>query len=398
MHKVIHTNDIVVIICYLSASVKACGGLLMTEIYLIRHTQSEGNRYRIMQGHWDGNVTPLGEQEIELLAERFRGIPVDAVYSSDLYRARKTTTAVTRWADLPLNIDKRLREINVGPWEAQFFGNVFHDEPARAQLFVHDPDRFFLEGAETYAQVGKRAMAALREIAARHPGKTVAVVSHGVTIRCLISRILGVSVGDFKTVPPCANTGVTHLLWDGERFAVDFYADARHLEPLHLPAWSRNREIRHEPLDLDADAAFYQNCYADAWQSAHGDLEGYSAPVYLHAAQEHRRADPESVLRMLIGDEPVGLLDLDTKRGAHAGYGWISLLYLLPEYRHQGYGIQVLGRAYRKYESLGRRSVRLNVASENTAARAFYEKEGFARLGESGGLLLLEKKLGRQGR
>ncbi len=370
----------------------------MTEIYLIRHTQSEGNRYRIMQGHWDGDVTRLGRQEIELLAARFQGVHVDAVYSSDLYRARETAAAITRRADLPLNIDRRLREINVGPWEARFFGNVFHEEPERARLFVRDPDRFTLEGAETYAQVGERAMAALREIAARHPAQTVAVVSHGVTIRCLVSRILGVSVGDFETVPPCANTGVTHLFWDGERFTLDFYADARHLDSLQLRPWSRNGDVRHEPLNLDTDAAFYQSCYTDAWMSAHGNLEGYSAPVYLHAAQEHRRADPESVLRMLIGDEPVGLLDLDTKRGAHAGYGWISLLYLLPEYRRQGYGIQVLGRAYRKYEALGRRSVRLNVAGENTAARAFYEKEGFTRLGENEGLLLLEKKLGRQGR
>ena len=56
----------------------------MTEIYLIRHTQAEGNRYRIMQGHWDGGVTARGERQIELLAARFREIPVDAVYSSDL--------------------------------------------------------------------------------------------------------------------------------------------------------------------------------------------------------------------------------------------------------------------------------------------------------------------------
>ena len=59
----------------------------MTEIYIIRHTQAEGNRYRMMQGFWDGNVTEKGRLQIEALAERFRDIPVDAVYSSDLSRA-----------------------------------------------------------------------------------------------------------------------------------------------------------------------------------------------------------------------------------------------------------------------------------------------------------------------
>lgn len=371
----------------------------MTEIYLIRHTQAEGNRYRIMQGHWDGDVTALGEKQIELLAARFRDLPVGAVYASDLYRARHTAAAVARRWGLPVRSDRRLREINVGPWETEFFGNVFHDEPELAHQFIYEPDRFYLEGAETYAQVGERACAALEEIARRHEGKSVAVVSHGVTIRCLLSRITGVSLRDVQALPICRNTAVTRLVWDGERFTLGYYNDVSHLAPLSEPAWSRNGDVRHESFDPAREPDFYTACYADAWRSAHGDLEGFSAPVYLHSAQQHYRADPESVLRMLVEDEPIGLVDMDTRRGRYAGYGWLSLLYLRPEYRHQGYGIQVLGRVYRKYQKLGRRSLRLNVAVSNADARAFYEREGFTVLGREGGadgLLLLEKSLRRK--
>lgn len=46
----------------------------MTEIYLIRHAQAEGNLYRMMQGHWDGSVTALGMKQIDALAERFRTV------------------------------------------------------------------------------------------------------------------------------------------------------------------------------------------------------------------------------------------------------------------------------------------------------------------------------------
>ena len=46
----------------------------MTEIYLIRHAQAEGNRYRMMQGHWDGALTALGYRQIEELARRFQRI------------------------------------------------------------------------------------------------------------------------------------------------------------------------------------------------------------------------------------------------------------------------------------------------------------------------------------
>ena len=44
----------------------------MTKIYLIRHAEAEGNLYRRIQGHWDGSITPLGLQQIDALAQRFR--------------------------------------------------------------------------------------------------------------------------------------------------------------------------------------------------------------------------------------------------------------------------------------------------------------------------------------
>ena len=298
----------------------------MTEIYLIRHTQAEGNRYRIMQGHWDGDVTETGEAQIELLAERFRDVPFDAVYASDLYRARRTASAAARWRRLPIRTDRRLREIHVGPWETEFFGNVFHDEPERARQFVFEPDLFRLEGAETYAEVGERAYAALEDIARANEGKTVAVVSHGVTIRCVISRITGISLRDREALPICRNTAVTKLVWDGARFGVAYYNDASHLAALPEPAWGRCADVRHVCFDPSSDPDFYTACYADAWRCAHGDLEGFSAPVYLHGAQEHYRADPESVLRMLAEEETIGLVDMDTRRGAHAGYGWLALI------------------------------------------------------------------------
>ncbi len=362
----------------------------MTEIYLIRHTQAEGNRLRIMQGHWDGGVTALGEREIALLAERFRDVPVDAVYASDLYRARRTAGAVTRWGNKPLRIDPRLREINVGPWETRFFGNVFHDEPELANIFLREPERFRLEGAETFAEVTARAAAALRGILRAHEGGRVVIVSHGVTIRCLLSALLHTPVSNMPLSP---NTGVTHLLLEGERVTLDYLNDASHLAPLGEAVLRHAKSLRHERLDPAAEPDFYTGCYSDAWLSAHGSLEGYSAPVYLRAAEAHHRADPDSVLRLLLEDEPVGLVDIDPARGRFAGYGWLSLVYLRPEYRGQGFGIQALARAYRWCAAHGRKRLRLNVADANAAALRLYEHEGFRTLRREGGLLLLEKSL-----
>ncbi len=370
----------------------------MTEIYLIRHVQAEGNLYRVMQGHYDGGVTALGLRQADALAERFRGVKVDALYSSDLYRARLTASAIERSHPLTLHTDARLREINVGPWEKRFFGDLLYAEPALIALFLRRPGDWRIDGAETFADVTARAFAALTEIAARHEGQSVAVVCHGVTIRCLLSKALGLDVNDPAALPIAGNTAVSHLYYDKGVFTADYLNDASHLEPLQLPAWERSPDLRAERLDPLAEPDYYSACYADAWQCAHGSLRGYEPETYLNAAAAHRRADPDAVLKLLCGDEPMGLVDLDTRRGAASGIGWVSLLYVSPAYRHRGCGIQLLGRAVMHYHALGRSAIRLNAAEDNREALAFYARQGFTALSfertELGRLLLMEKKIG----
>ena len=174
----------------------------MTEIYLIRHTEAEGNLYRAMQGHWDGDVTATGLREIDALAERMRGVKIDALYSSDLRRAMLTAGAIRRTHPLELHTLRELREINVGPWEARFFADVAREDPERMELFIHHAEQFSLPGAESYDDVRRRAAAALVRIAEENEGGTVAVVSHGVTIRCLLSYMLHRSLDD-PELPIC---------------------------------------------------------------------------------------------------------------------------------------------------------------------------------------------------
>ena len=369
----------------------------MTEIYLIRHTQAEGNVYHAMQGHWDGEVTSLGLRQIDALSERFRDVEIDALYSSDLKRAMLTAEALRRDRPLELHTLFELREINVGPWEARFFADIQYEQPLLTEAFLHRSEDFVLEGAETYGQVRRRAAAALTEIAKANDGRTVAVVSHGVTIRCLLSYILDKPLDD-PSLPICGNTGVTHLFYENGEFRADYINDCAHLDALQLPEWSRTPNLRAAPLDPRAEGAYYSACYADAWQFAHGTLAGFDAQTYFAAAAEHARLDPGTVLRFYEGGQSAGLLDLDPRRGRLSGYGWISLLYLEEAYRARGLGVQLLGRALMYFRQKGRRAVRLQAAEDNPAALAFYEKHGFRRLssetGRFGKLYLMEFRFG----
>ncbi len=369
----------------------------MTEIYLIRHTQAEGNRYRMMQGFWDGEVTDLGRRQAQALSRRFASLPLDAVYSSDLSRAVMTAEAAAGSKNLPVQRRAALRELNIGPWEQQFFGNLCHETPELTELFLHDSENWFLPGAETFSQVRDRALRELRQIAAENEGKTVAVVSHGVTIRCMLSGITGLPLSDTEHLPICKNTAVTKLRWENGQFTVEYMNDDSHLGEGERSIWNTTGALRDAAFVPGRDRSWYESCYADAWMTSHGNLRDYSAAAYYQAACRHHEVAEGAVRCVFLQDEPVGLIDLDPERGEKHGIGWVSLLYLKEGFRNQGYGVQLLARAVQFYR--GRSRLQLQVAESNRHALAFYSREGFREVSSqqaSGGRLLIMERPLRQ--
>ena len=91
-------------------------------------------------------------------------------------------------------------------------------------------------------------------------------------------------------------------------------------------------------------------------------------------------------MRVLSGDRVVGLVELDPGRDEQAGCGWISLLYMLPEYRGRGWAIQLLGYAFWFYENHDRSTVRLHVSENNARAITFYQRSGFVQIGRDPGV------------
>ena len=373
----------------------------MTEIYVIRHVEAEGNLYRMMQGKWDGGVTTLGSMQRDALSMRFKDIHIDALYSSPLYRARFTATAITRFHDLEIQIEPRISEIDSGHWEARPFGNLIIEEGEQFNNFLRSPEDFKVEGAETFFDVQKRAVEALIEIAQRHEGQTVAMTSHGVAIRCALTGVLGLRLNDVETVPIFNNTGVARLIYEDGKFTADYINDDSHLDGLPPSSHGKITALWHKHIDPREHRDFYIDCYRNSWLAAHGNLEGFNPETYFASALEHYLHDPQSIYMILNRDEPVGIVELDVKRGEHSDYGWVSLFYLKEDYRRRGLGIQLLGRAVMKYQALGRKTLRLHVSDDNTAALAFYKKYGFKTIGTDCGvatmLHLMERPLRSEG-
>ena len=382
----------------------------MTTIYLIRHAEAEGNLYRIVQGQHNSFVTPRGRKQIAALAERFKDVHLDALYSSDLRRTVETAGAITKYHDLPMQRTPRLREINLGVCEGMSFGDMYRFDPVQMDNFNNDPGRWSAPGAESFASCTVRMYSAVMEIGMKNPGKTVAVVSHGMAIRSLLAAVLNVESRDIPSLPHGDNTAVSKLLFDNDSktFTVEYYNDNSHLPP-ELSTFARQSWWKKEtrgadennlyylPLDPNKEGELYTELYAASWKAAHGGLAGFNADSYLRSAREHFAENGRAILKgFRSSGELAGIVEKDPVRSAGAGVGWVSLLYVRPELRGQGLGTQLLGRAITDYEALERKSVRLHVSSENENALRFYENLGFEILGSEPGagapLYLMEKR------
>lgn len=209
---------------------------MVTRLYIVRHCQSAGNKIHAFQGQTDAEISDIGAQQLELLALRFRNIPLDAVFSSPLKRAYKTAEAINRFHDLPIQTLDDLMEINVGTLEGKPLQSIAADYPALAVHWNDTPwDCVFPEG-ESMRQVYARAENAAKTILAACPGKTVAVASHGCLIRNLLTSLLKGGIEKQLEISLPGNTSVTELeLEDGAVRVVSMYDDT------HLPEEMRSR-------------------------------------------------------------------------------------------------------------------------------------------------------------
>lgn len=379
----------------------------MTTIYLVRHAEAEGNLYRRIHGWYDALITENGYRQIAALEERFRDTPVDAVYSSDLFRTRTTARAVCVPKNLPLHTEAQLREVNMGAWEDRPWGEVYRTEPDRIALFNRSDPAWRAPGGENLAELGERVSGAIRRIAQKHPGQTVALFSHGTAIRLGLAALKGAGPEEWNALSHSDNTAVSCLEYEDGAFRVVFEADASHLTPeistLAQQSWWRGEgkkdvNLWYRPLDLERESVCYIDARREAWRTVHGGGPAFDGEGFLQAAREHAGRTPWGVTCAMHGDEFAGLLQLDPERYARDKAGYIPFCYMSPGLRGQGLGVQLIGQAVSFYRGLGRDRLRLRCAPYNGVAQRFYARYGFVKIGEEQGsrvpLDILEKYIG----
>lgn len=199
-----------------------------TRILAVRHGQTDWNQVRRMQGHIDIALNATGHWQARQLVHALVDEPIAAIYSSDLQRAVETARPLANAVGQTIHIEQGLRERNFGRFEGKTFTEIeiaWSDEARRWRQ--REPD-FAPEGGETLTQLRQRTAEIVGNIAARHQGALVLLVTHGGVLDALHRLATGMDV-QAPSSWALENAAINRLLWTPQGLTLVGWSDERHL-------------------------------------------------------------------------------------------------------------------------------------------------------------------------
>lgn len=369
---------------------------MSTTIYLVRHAEAEGNLGRRCHGHYDSMLTRRGLEQAEVVGKRFADTYLDAVYSSDLWRARFTAMAIARPHKLTVIERPALREIYMGDWEDEAWAKLPIDYPELYDTWCTHPWDCRPPHGETIMEAGARALAEMRSIAQEQAGNTIALVCHGSAIRGILTLALGLRAEDMMQVGWGDNTCVAKLEFDENgNIDVVYENDASHLPQKYSTfasiGWTNTKGIPASPQiwfrradpknsqDVDKIVGFMRELH----KNAYGTDANLDPDALIRDVERAQKVSPRAcTFGCLESGEEAALVYLKTWWEEQPEIGLVGGFCIAGDYRGCGLSGQILGQAISVYRALGKRELCARVAEKNMRAQGFYHKFGFLQRGE----------------
>jgi broad specificity phosphatase PhoE len=201
-----------------------------TRLILVRHAETEANLNQVWQGDLDAPLTPRGQQQVRatavFLVQYHSTTPFQFFYVSPLPRARSTAGAIAAAIGLEAGIEAGLREFGLGDWEGRSFRELREVENLWGR-WESDP-AFAPPNGESPVSFNRRAVQALADLAARHPGESVLVVTHGAFISSVLATWLGADPRNWRAYD-AHNCAITVLVQGEGGWQADRVNDISHL-------------------------------------------------------------------------------------------------------------------------------------------------------------------------
>jgi probable phosphoglycerate mutase len=204
--------------------------MLRTQVIIVRHGQTEWNIAGIRQGHLDSRLTDKGIAQAKALAQRLARERFTALYSSDLGRAVQTAMAIADLTGHEIVTDGRLRERHLGIFQGMTADEIMSRYPEERRQFRTMGADFVIPGGESMRQQIERNVAYLNELAAKHRGEQIVVVTHGGVVSGFFRYTLAIPL-DAPRRFEFVNAGLNVFARDEANWMLLTWGDVSHLAP-----------------------------------------------------------------------------------------------------------------------------------------------------------------------
>ncbi|HUN67566.1 MAG TPA: histidine phosphatase family protein [Burkholderiales bacterium] len=205
------------------------GEQMTTRLCVVRHGETAWNAEHRVQGQLDVPLNAIGQAQALAASKVLAQEKFDAIYSSDLSRARQTAQPTASAISMEMRLERNLRERHYGIFERLTYAEVKTRYPEDyARFEARDPDYAFRTG-ESLRDFSARSIAAISRIAEQNRDQSILVFTHGGVLDKLYRFITGLPLSaprDFG-IP---NAGLNRIEVTAAGWQIRTWADVAHLD------------------------------------------------------------------------------------------------------------------------------------------------------------------------
>lgn len=161
-----------------------------TRLILIRHAEADPTMCGRCYGALDVALSDAGREDAQTVSAALADLPITAVYTSPLRRARETAAPIARRHRLPLQTVDDLRELDFGECEGRSYDEIAETMPDLYARWMSAPTDVVFPRGESFLELRERVVAAAARIREREAGGTAVVVTHGGVCRAIAADAL----------------------------------------------------------------------------------------------------------------------------------------------------------------------------------------------------------------
>jgi len=203
--------------------------MIKTEIYIVRHGQTEWNIQKRYQGSGDSPLTERGINQAKALNNYLKDMNFDKVFSSPSKRALHTAQIVSGKPASEIITISDFQEINLGKWEGKLYSEMENENPDLYHGFWHAPHLYKPTDSESFTDLTNRTFSAFLNTVKQNIGKRILIVSHAAASMSILNKIENRPLDKFWE-KMLHQTSLSIVEAVDDKLSVLKYGDTSHLE------------------------------------------------------------------------------------------------------------------------------------------------------------------------